>query len=124
MTPPTILRCCETAFTNYNVRGTQGETQTHAANNSSIVVCIRYRGNLFTKPLPSNGKGIHFTELLLATIGWTHRQTHRLMGGIYQVRRSDALRCYEVHTKFHKNWFRHSKVDGGGGFRDTHTHTA
>jgi hypothetical protein len=39
------------------------------------------------------------------------------MGGIYEVCRSDGLRCHDIHTKFHKEWFRNSKVDAG-----THTH--
>jgi hypothetical protein len=26
--------------------------------------------------------------------------------------------CYDIHTKLHKDWFRHSKVDKG----DTQTH--
>jgi hypothetical protein len=33
------------------------------------------------------------------------------MGGIYEARRWDWLRCRNVDTKFHKDWFRHSKVD-------------
>jgi hypothetical protein len=42
------------------------------------------------------------------------------MGGIYEVRRQDWLRFHDIHTKFHKNWFRHSKVDmGGGGHRNS-----
>jgi hypothetical protein len=36
---------------------------------SNICVCIRYRGNASTEPLPSNDKGIHI-------------QTHRVMWGI------------------------------------------
>jgi hypothetical protein len=40
-------------------------------------------------------------------------QTHRLMGGIYEVLRWDELRCHDIHTEFHKDWFRHSKVDMG-----------
>jgi hypothetical protein len=40
------------------------------------------------------------------------------MGGIYDVRRSDGLSCHDKHTKFHKDWFRHSKVQRG----DTYTH--
>jgi hypothetical protein len=40
------------------------------------------------------------------------------MGGIYEVRRWDDLRRQYIHTKFHKDWLRHSKVDWGG--RDTH----
>jgi hypothetical protein len=35
------------------------------------------------------------------------------MGGIYEVYRWDRLRCHNIHTKFHKYWFSHSKVDGG-----------
>jgi hypothetical protein len=37
-------------------------------------LCIRCRGNVFTEPLPSNDVGIHV-------------QTHKLMGGIYEIRR-------------------------------------
>jgi hypothetical protein len=32
------------------------------------------------------------------------------MGGIYEIRHSEELRCHDTHTKFHKDWFRHSKV--------------
>jgi hypothetical protein len=45
--------------------------------------------------------------------------TERLMGGIYEVRRWDGLRCHDIHTKFHIDSFRHSKVDGGGIHRHT-----
>jgi hypothetical protein len=41
------------------------------------------------------------------------------MGGIYEVRRSDELSCLDIHTKFHKDWFRHSEVDKGGIHRLT-----
>jgi hypothetical protein len=44
-------------------------------------------------------------------------QTHRLTGGISEVRRSDGLRCYDIHDNFHKDWSRHSEVDKG---RQTH----
>jgi hypothetical protein len=66
-------------------------------------MCIRCR-NVFTEPLASN----------------MHIQTHRLMGDIYEVRRSDGLRCHDIHTKFYQDWFSHSKVDKGG-FTDTQT---
>jgi hypothetical protein len=36
-----------------------------------------------------------------------HMQTHGLMGGIYEVRRWDGLRCNGIRTKFHKDWFSH-----------------
>jgi hypothetical protein len=64
-------------------------------------MCIRCRGNIYTEPLLSNDKGLHI-------------QTHRQMGGIYEVRRLDGLRCHDIHTKFDKDWFRHSKVNMGG----------
>jgi hypothetical protein len=58
-------------------------------------VCIRCRGNVFTEPLRSNGKGVCL-------------QTHRLMRGIYEVRRWDGPRCRDIHTRFHKDLARHS----------------
>jgi hypothetical protein len=62
---------------------------------------------MFTESLPSNNSGIQT---------WTSR----LMGGIYEyeVCRLVGLRCYEIHTKFHKNWFSHSEVST----RDSQTH--
>jgi hypothetical protein len=50
-------------------------------------VCIRCRSKVFTEPLPSND-----------------RRIHTLMGGMYDIR-----------TKFHKDWYRYSKVEGGRG---------
>jgi hypothetical protein len=41
-----------------------------------------------------------------------HIQTHRVMGGIYEVRRCYGLICYDIHTKFHKDLFRNSEDDG------------
>jgi hypothetical protein len=35
------------------------------------------------------------------------------LGGIYEVRRGDGLRCHDVRTKFHKYCFRHSEVGRG-----------
>jgi hypothetical protein len=55
----------------------------------------------------------------LATMGRTHIQTHRLMGGIYEACHYDGLICHNTHIKFHKGWFRHLKVDGGGEQRHT-----
>jgi hypothetical protein len=37
------------------------------------------------------------------------------MGGFYKVYQQDGLHCHDMHTKFHEDWFRHPKVDGGGG---------
>jgi hypothetical protein len=60
--------------------------------------CIRCHGNVFTEPLPDNGMDVCI-------------RTHTLMGRIYEVHRWDGLRCHDIRTKFHKDWFSHSKVD-------------
>jgi hypothetical protein len=60
-------------------------------------MCIYCSGKLFTEPLPNNYIVVHI-------------QIRRLVGGIYEVRRWDGLRCHDMHTKFHKNCLRHSKV--------------
>jgi hypothetical protein len=39
-----------------------------------------------------------------------HRKPRvRLMGRIYEVRRSYRLRCHDIYTKFHKDWFIHAE---------------
>jgi hypothetical protein len=63
-------------------------------------MCIHCHGNVFTELFPSNDRGIHI-------------QTHRLMGGIYEVCHWDGLRCHDIHMNFHQDWFSHSKVDRG-----------
>jgi hypothetical protein len=35
------------------------------------------------------------------------------MGGIYEVHHGDGLRGHDIHTKFDKDWFKHSKVNRG-----------
>jgi hypothetical protein len=52
-------------------------------------VCIRCRVNVFTEPLPSNDR--------------MDTHTDRLMGGIYEAGHWDALRCHDIHNKFHKD---------------------
>jgi hypothetical protein len=69
-------------------------------------VCIRCRGNVLTKPLPSNDKRIH-------------TQKHRLMGGIYEVGRWDGFRYHDVYTIFIKIGSAIQKLIGGG---DTQTY--
>jgi hypothetical protein len=54
------------------------------APNSSIVACVRCCGNVFTGPLPSNERE-------------THIQTHKVMGGIYEVRRSVGLTSHDIY---------------------------
>jgi hypothetical protein len=41
----------------------------------------------------------------------TYTYTQRLMGGFYEVCYGDGLRCHNTHTKFHKYWFMHSRVN-------------
>jgi hypothetical protein len=63
-----------------------GITQTDAndaSNNYSIVAFI-FVANVSTKLLPGNGREVHI-------------QTHRLMGGIYELRGWDVLRCQDIH---------------------------
>jgi hypothetical protein len=50
----------------------------------------------------------------LATKRGIHIQRHRLMGGIYEIRRWNGIRSYDMHTKFHKDCIKHWKSDGGG----------
>jgi hypothetical protein len=69
-----------------------------ASSNSFTVACVFLA--FFTEPLPSNDRRIHI-------------EVHGMMGGIYDVRHWHRLRCYDIHPKFHKDWFRHSKVDWG-----------
>jgi hypothetical protein len=64
-------------------------------------VCIRCRGNVLL-----------LTRCLATTVG-LHLQTYKLMGSIYEVRCLNGLRRHDIHTKFHKVRFRHSKVEMG-----------
>jgi hypothetical protein len=59
-------------------------------------VCISCRANVFTEPLPSNDRGVH-----------------RLMGGFYEIHHRDRLRWHDIHTKCHKDWFKHQNLIGG-----------
>jgi hypothetical protein len=62
------------------------------------------KGIHLSEPFPSNDRG--------------DARTDRLMRGIYEVRRSDRDSYHDIHTKFHKNYSRHSKV-----IREGYTHT-
>jgi hypothetical protein len=39
-----------------------------------------------------------FTERCLATVGGIHIETHKLMGGIYEVGRWDVFRYHDIRT--------------------------
>jgi hypothetical protein len=59
-------------------------------------------------------KGYTLSSLCLATVRGINIQSHRLMEGIYEVRRWDRLRCHGIHTEFHKDWFTYSNVNMWG----------
>jgi hypothetical protein len=80
----------------------------NGAFNSSNVECVVDAAVTF---LPSR---------YLVTIGGIRNRTHRMMGRIYEVRRWDELMCHDVHTKFHTERFRHSKVNVGERHSQTH----
>jgi hypothetical protein len=61
-------------------------SQTHSSNISYVVACILCRGNVFIEPLCSNDR--------------RDAQTYRLMGGIYELRRWDVLRCHKYIPSF------------------------
>jgi hypothetical protein len=89
-----------------------------APNISSNVAFILCRGNVFIEPFPSTEwrNTLNWAVALQRWEGYTYRQ--RMMWWIYEVRRWDGLRYHDIRTKFHKYWFRHSEVEGGG---DTQT---
>jgi hypothetical protein len=74
---------------------------------NNLLLCIHCHGNVFTKSLPSNDRR-------------THIQTHRLMGGIYEVHHPDGLGChmYDYVPSFMKTGPGVQKLTGG-----IHRHT-
>jgi hypothetical protein len=63
-------------------------------------------------------EGYTLPSLSLATIGGMHIQTHRLMGGIYEVRRWGGLRCHDIYIPSLKIGSGIQKLIGGG-YTDT-----
>jgi hypothetical protein len=84
------------------------QIENDASNNYSTVACVFVAAVKF---LPSRCQ---------ATIGIYTIYRQRLMWGIYEIRRWDGLRCHELHIRFHKDWFRNSKIDTGE-YTDTQT---
>jgi hypothetical protein len=78
-----------------------GSHKNDASKSSPIVACV------FVAALTS------LPSRCLATIGGYAYGTHGLMGWIYEVRRWHGPRWHDTHTKFRKDWFRHSNVDVG-----------
>jgi hypothetical protein len=67
-------------------------------------------------------KGYILPSISLVRTRGIYVETHRLTGGIYVVRSSDRLSFHNIHAKFYKEWFRHSKIDGKRG-AGIHRHT-
>jgi hypothetical protein len=61
------------------------------------VASIHCRVNVFSVPLHSNEDD--------------DIRSGRLTERIQEVRRWNDFRCHNMHTKFHENWLRHSKID-------------
>jgi hypothetical protein len=66
----------------------------HRKRRILFCVSIRWRNNVFTAPLCSNGG--------------THIDTK--MEEIHEARTSDGLMCHEIHNKFHKDQLSNLKV--------------
>jgi hypothetical protein len=89
-----------------------GHVENDATNNSSL------QWECFYQVVTWQKWGYTLPSLWPGTTEEMHVQTHSLIGGFYEVRHSDGLRWHDIHTKFHKYWFRHSKDNGG-----IHRHT-
>jgi hypothetical protein len=86
--PPTTRRATVEVFDpastrTYFPRYDTDRTENHVQKFFCCCVCILCRGKFFTEPLPSN--------ILI----------HILMGGIYEVRPLDGLRCHDIQ-RVHK----------------------
>jgi hypothetical protein len=114
-TPPTNLRCRGNVFKkplSSNDRGIHKQTHrlsfdmTRTAQKTTLptilLLCVFIASGTC---LPSR---------CLATISGIQIYTHRLMGGIYEVRRCDGLRC-------HKDWLSFKSWWGGDRHIDTRT---
>jgi hypothetical protein len=124
-TPPAIIRCSGNVLTefllsNYRVihRPIDCPLIRHGTHRKlclrQFFYCCMYslpRERLPSRCLPVKG-GSQFTEPLPSNDRKVHIQTYRSMGGIYEVRRWEGPKCHDIRTKFHKDWFSHSKVDG------------
>jgi hypothetical protein len=81
---------------------------------------IYYHANVFIKPLPSNDRGI-FTKPLSSNKRGMHIQTHRLMGGIYEVCLEMGSGVMKYIPSFIKIGSAIRKLRGGGGGIHRHT---
>jgi hypothetical protein len=58
--------------------------------------------------------GTYLPRICIAMKGGIRIQQHRLMGEIYKLCCLDGLRSHKIHTKFHKEWSRHSEGNERG----------
>jgi hypothetical protein len=129
-TLPTILRCRGTSLPNYLPNNGSGIHRPSFDKTRSALKTMRPTILLLIRLVAAAGtrspsrclapKGrIHLTEPL-SCHNRIHADTHRLMGGVYEIRRWDWLGCRHTRTKFHKDSFSHSEVYGGR-YTDAHT---
>jgi hypothetical protein len=81
----------------------------------TILCC---HGTIFSELLPINDRGIHLTYPLPSNDkeGYKYRHTNRWEEFIEYT---TEMGSGAIHIKFHKECFRHSKVNRGGIHRDT-----
>jgi hypothetical protein len=75
-------------------------------------------GIIYISSFMKTGKGVH-TILRFCLNNILAVMLLLLMGGFYEVCCWDGLWCHDIYTKFHKDWFRHSKFLGGQGYEDS-----
>jgi hypothetical protein len=92
----------------------QGLIENYASNISSIVACIRYRVKCLQCCCLAPRGGTQLLRPWLTTVRGLHMQTHRLMGGIYEVglHHWDGVSCHDISTEFRKDLLKYSEVDG------------
>jgi hypothetical protein len=99
----------------------RGYTDTH---DQQLFYCCVYslpRQRLHRVVTQQRKEGYTLPNRCLATIWAIHIQAHRLMGGIYEVRRWDGLSCQIYIPSFIKIGSGIQILIGGGGFTDTQT---
>jgi hypothetical protein len=99
-----------------------GHIEKDTTNNYAIVACVFVSAVTFLPSRCLAKIGGFLPSRSLTTRGYTYRRTD-WWEGFSKLGRWDTLRCRDIRTKFHKDCFRHSKVNGRG-ITDTHTQTA
>jgi hypothetical protein len=62
---------------------------------------------------PKHAKAVNIYELNHTGRGF-QLLFYNLIWGFMKYTVEIGSRCHDIHTKFHKDWFRHAEVDEGG----------